>query len=241
MRKAVQRVWARTAAVPRLPHLPPYFPVPSAPVLAPASQQWAARKGRLGDLVDTATWPYFGSAWPSPWHRRPLGSFSATPGCRHALSSRPGRLPLHPRGSGSQRQVSPRQRGYLPRDPPHPPHAFPTSSASWEGSGQDTGSSRWLPTFLTGGMLSTLGLLHQGTSVARCPAGPGASLELGESAGGSSEQLGPGQRRSREKAPLRAWRQLSSSDAQARPWATYAWMALATSVNTSRLGLCSGP
>lgn len=101
-----------------------------------------------------------------PWHCRPLGSFSATPGCCHTLSSRPGRLPLHPRGSGSQRQVSPRQRGYLPRDPPHPPLAFSTSSASWEGSGQDTRSSRRLPTFLTGGMLSTLGLLHQGTSVA---------------------------------------------------------------------------
>lgn len=36
------------------------------------------------------------------------------------------------------------------------------------------------------------------------------------------------------------WR-VSSLEAQDSLQATHAWMALATSVNTSRLGLCSGP
>lgn len=36
-------------------------------------------------------------------------------------------------------------------------------------------------------------------------------------------------------------RQVSSSEVQACPWAAHAWITLAMSVNTSRLGLCSGP
>lgn len=43
-----------------LPHLPPYFPVPSAPVLARAGQQRAAGEARLGDLTDPAVWPCCG-------------------------------------------------------------------------------------------------------------------------------------------------------------------------------------
>lgn len=84
---------------PPLPHLPPYFPVPSAPVLARAGQQ--RLPGRRG-WEASPTLQYGPAVGASP-----LGDFSATPGCHRALSSRPGWLPLHPRGSGSQRQVSP--------------------------------------------------------------------------------------------------------------------------------------
>lgn len=101
------------------------------------------------------------------------------------------------------------------------------------GLGKAQGSQQWVSTFLTGGMPSMIGPSHQGMSVARCPAWRVSRWVLGTAGALAGQVLRVGSSVGTEAGVF--------TRGPGCPWVTHAWMALATSVNTSRLGLCRGP